>query len=68
MSRITISIGKFNRLQACANERGVISALAVDQRGSLRKSFTQFRPEIDPEVFSNCLCLRFLRSREPPST
>lgn len=45
MSRITISRGKFNRLQACANEQGVISALAVDQRSSLRKSFTQFRPE-----------------------
>jgi tagatose 1,6-diphosphate aldolase len=33
-----ISKGKFKGLQACANERGVIAATAMDQRGSLRQS------------------------------
>ncbi|HVU70271.1 MAG TPA: tagatose 1,6-diphosphate aldolase [Ktedonobacteraceae bacterium] len=37
---------KLQRLQACANERGIIAALAVDQRGALRKEFAQFRSEV----------------------
>lgn len=36
---------KLKRLQACANERGIIAALAVDQRGALRKEFAKFRSE-----------------------
>lgn len=37
---------KLKRLQACANESGIIAALAVDQRGSLKKEFAKFRPEV----------------------
>jgi tagatose 1,6-diphosphate aldolase len=38
MSKIKISKGKFNGITACANDKGVISAAAMDQRGSLKKS------------------------------
>jgi len=38
MSKLRISKGKFNGINACANEKGVINAAAMDQRGSLKKS------------------------------
>ena len=38
MSKKTISKGKFNGIAACANTAGVITAAAMDQRGSLKKS------------------------------
>ena len=38
MAKVKISKGKFQGIQACANEHGVIAAAAMDQRGSLRKS------------------------------
>jgi len=38
MSKIKISKGKFNGITACANDKGIISAAAMDQRGSLKKS------------------------------
>ncbi len=38
-----LSKGKFERLQACADERGVIAAAAMDQRGSLRKALSKAR-------------------------
>ncbi len=38
MSKIKITKGKFQGIQACANEHGVIAAAAMDQRGSLKKS------------------------------
>lgn len=38
MSKIKITKGKFNGIQACANANGVINAAAMDQRGSLKKS------------------------------
>jgi tagatose 1,6-diphosphate aldolase len=38
MTKIKISKGKFQGIQACANEHGVIAAAAMDQRGSLKKS------------------------------
>jgi tagatose 1,6-diphosphate aldolase len=37
MTKHRITKGKFNGISACANERGVIAALAMDQRGSLQK-------------------------------
>ena len=37
MAKFRISQGKFNGINACADERGVIAALAMDQRGSLEK-------------------------------
>ena len=37
-AKIHITRGKFEGMNAVANERGVISALAIDQRGSLKKA------------------------------
>jgi tagatose 1,6-diphosphate aldolase len=45
MARVKISKGKFEKLQACSDEQGIIAALAVDQRGALKKSFSQYRAE-----------------------
>lgn len=36
-----ISRGKFNGIASVANERGIIAALAIDQRGSLKKAIAQ---------------------------
>ena len=38
MAKVRISKGKFQGIQACANDRGIIAAAAMDQRGSLKKS------------------------------
>ncbi len=38
-----LSKGKFERIQACADDRGVIAAAAMDQRGSLRKAIAKAR-------------------------
>ena len=38
-----ISRGKFNGINAVANEKGVIAAAAMDQRGSLQKSIAKAR-------------------------
>lgn len=38
-----MSRGKFEHIQACANEQGIIAATAADQRGSLRKSLEKAR-------------------------
>lgn len=38
MTKVRISRGKFEHIQACANEQGIIAAVAMDQRGSLKKS------------------------------
>ena len=40
---VKITQGKFNGIQACADERGVIAAAAMDQRGSLQKSIGKAR-------------------------
>ena len=40
---MTLSEGKLKRMKALANERGVIAAAAMDQRGSLQKSLAQAR-------------------------
>ena len=37
--------GKFEGINACANERGVIAAAAMDQRGSLQKAIGKARGE-----------------------
>jgi tagatose 1,6-diphosphate aldolase len=51
-----ISEGKLRRMKALSNERGVIAAAAMDQRGSLQKSLASARgvdaKEITPEVMS----------------
>jgi tagatose 1,6-diphosphate aldolase len=40
---VTISKGKFDGINACANDNGVIAAAAMDQRGSLRKAIAKAR-------------------------
>lgn len=41
MSATSLSPGKARGLQACTDARGVIAALAIDQRGSLRKALAR---------------------------
>jgi tagatose 1,6-diphosphate aldolase len=43
MAKVQISKGKFEGIQACADERGVIAAAAMDQRGSLKKAIAKAR-------------------------
>jgi tagatose 1,6-diphosphate aldolase len=45
MSAIRMTRGKFDRINACANEKGVIAAAAMDQRGSLQNTITKARGE-----------------------
>lgn len=45
MSKVTLSKGKFDGINACANDKGVIAAAAMDQRGSLKKSIAKGRGE-----------------------
>jgi len=40
-ARIRMTRGKFNGINAVADERGVIAAAAMDQRGSLRKAIAK---------------------------
>ena len=51
-----LSEGKQKRMQALANDRGVIAAAAMDQRGSLQKSLAASRgvdvKEITPDMMS----------------
>ncbi len=53
---MTLSEGKQKRMQALANQRGVIAAAAMDQRGSLQKSLAAGRgvdvKEITPAMMS----------------
>jgi len=53
---MTTSEGKLRRLKALSNERGVIAAAAMDQRGSLQKSLASARgvdsKEITPAMMS----------------
>jgi tagatose 1,6-diphosphate aldolase len=51
-----LSEGKLKRMKALANQRGVIAAAAMDQRGSLQKSLAVARgvsvKEITPAMMS----------------
>ena len=51
-----LSAGKLKRMKALANERGVIAATAMDQRGNLQKALSTFRGvdvhEITPAMMS----------------
>ena len=51
-----ISEGKLRRMKALSNERGVIAAAAMDQRGSLQKYLADGRgvspKEITPQMMS----------------
>jgi tagatose 1,6-diphosphate aldolase len=52
MGTVNMTRGKFNGINACADERGVIAALAMDQRGSLHKGISAAKgsPASDAEV------------------
>ncbi|NJN15091.1 MAG: tagatose 1,6-diphosphate aldolase [Oscillochloris sp.] len=41
MARVTMTRGKFDGIQACADDNGVIAAAAMDQRGSLKKAIAK---------------------------
>ncbi len=43
MAAVTMTRGKFEGINACAGENGVIAAAAMDQRGSLQKSIAKAR-------------------------
>ena len=43
MSTIKMTRGKFENINACANQRGVIAAAAMDQRGSLQNTIAKAR-------------------------
>ena len=43
MAKVQITKGKFNGLQTCSNDKGIINAAAMDQRGSLKKSLEKDR-------------------------
>ena len=47
---VTISEGKLKCLEAVSNKKGVISAAAMDQRGSLQKSIAKAKGVADNEV------------------
>jgi tagatose 1,6-diphosphate aldolase len=51
-----LSDGKLKRMKALANERGIIAAVAMDQRGNLQKALATGRgvavTEIDAEIMS----------------
>jgi tagatose 1,6-diphosphate aldolase len=42
-SKVRISRGKFEGIQACADKEGIIAAVAMDQRGALKKLMEQTR-------------------------
>ena len=43
MSKMQMTRGKFNNINACADKRGVIAAAAMDQRGSLQNTIAKAR-------------------------
>src|SRR6476646_3319380 len=43
MAKVKISKGKFDGINACADDNGVIAAAAMDQRGSLQKAIAKAR-------------------------
>src|SRR6266540_3191830 len=45
MAKVKMTRGKFEGINACADERGVIAAAAMDQRGSLKKAIAKARGE-----------------------
>ena len=45
MAKVKMTRGKFEGISACANQRGVIAAAAMDQRGSLKKAIAKARGE-----------------------
>jgi len=53
-----ISEGKFKHLEALANDRGIIAAAAMDQRGSLKKSIAKYKG-VDPAKVTDQMMQEF---------
>lgn len=49
MAKVQMTKGKFDHIQACADDRGIIAAAAMDQRGSLKKSIEKARGAAIPD-------------------
>ncbi len=43
MAKVKMGKGKFTRINACADDQGIIAAAAMDQRGSLQKAIAKGR-------------------------
>ena len=56
---IALSPGKRNKLKLCSNEKGIIAAIAIDQRGSLREKIVKIKnSEVSDQeliTFKNCV-------------
>jgi tagatose 1,6-diphosphate aldolase len=52
---MTLTEGKLKRMKALSNERGVIAAAAMDQRGSLKKSLASARGVDSKEITSQMM-------------
>lgn len=53
MAKVKITKGKFEGIQACADDNGIIAAAAMDQRGSLKKAIAKARgSEIGDEALT----------------
>ena len=55
MKQMKLSEGKLKRMKALANDRGVIAAAAMDQRGSLQKSLAQARGVDSKDISSDMM-------------
>src|SRR5438045_838236 len=53
-----MSRGKFEGINACANEKGVIAALAVDHRGNLLKAIASSRAETGQATAEDMLAFK----------
>ena len=43
MAKVQLSKGKVDNIQACADDKGIIAAAAMDQRGSLKNTIEKLR-------------------------
>ena len=74
MSKVVMTRGKFDGINACADARGVIAAAAMDQRGSLQKAIGTARrrgrqgDRGGPEPSSKSPSRRSSRSMPAPSS
>ena len=68
--KVKITRGKFNGINACADNRGVIAALAVDHRGNLLDAIARARGEhgqvIDDNNISRYRVLKVPIRKEKP--
>ena len=56
--KVKITQGKFNGINACADNRGVIAALAVDHRGNLLRPSHRARGEYGQATAADMLAFK----------